>query len=81
EIPGAKCDVRVVFEYPDYRLEPEQKIVGFAAQAIKRAGLDVRLETSGGGSDANIFNDAGLQVANLAIGMQNAHTTEEYLES
>jgi tripeptide aminopeptidase len=81
EIPGAKCDVRVVFEYPDYRLEPEQKIVGFAAQAVKRAGLDVRLETSGGGSDANIFNDAGLQVANLAIGMQNAHTTEEYLES
>jgi tripeptide aminopeptidase len=55
--------------------------VEFAAEAIKRAGLDVRLETSGGGSDANIFNAAGLQVANLAVGMQNAHTTEEFMES
>jgi tripeptide aminopeptidase len=80
-IPGAKSDIRVKFEYPEYRIEPEQKIVEFAAEAVKRAGLDVRLETSGGGSDANIFNDAGLQVANLAVGMQNAHTTEEFLES
>jgi diaminopimelate decarboxylase len=69
------------FEYPEYKLEAEQKVVEFAAEAIKRAGLDVRLETSGGGSDANIFNAAGLQVANLAVGMQNAHTTEEFMES
>lgn len=81
EIPGAQCDIRVNFEYPEYRLEPEQHVVGFVAEAINRAGLDVRLETSGGGSDANIFNAAGLQVANLAVGMRNAHTTEEYLES
>jgi hypothetical protein len=81
EIPGAKSEIRVEFEYPEYKLEAEQKVVEFAAEAIKRAGLDVRLETSGGGSDANIFNAAGLQVANLAVGMQNAHTTEEFMES
>lgn len=81
EIPGAGSDIRVDFEYPEYRLDPEQAVVKFASEAIKRAGLDLRLETSGGGSDANIFNAAGLAVANLAVGMQNAHTTDEFLES
>ncbi len=81
EIPGANSDIRVTFEYPEYRLDPEQETVKFAAAAINRAGLDLRLETSGGGSDANIFNAAGLPVANLAVGMQNAHTTDEFLDS
>ncbi|MGB4504451.1 MAG: M20/M25/M40 family metallo-hydrolase [Syntrophaceticus sp.] len=81
EIPGAGSDIRVTFEYPEYRLEPDQQVVQFAAEAIKRAGLDVRLEISGGGSDANIFNAAGMEVANLAVGMQNPHTTDEFLES
>jgi tripeptide aminopeptidase len=39
------------------------------------------METTGGGSDANIFNSVGLKAANLAVGMQNAHTTEECLDS
>lgn len=81
KIPGARSEVRVTREYPEYRLAQEQPVVQFASQAISRAGLEVRLETSGGGSDANIFNAIpGLAVANLAVGMQQTHTTEEYLE-
>ena len=81
EIPGASSNIRVDFEYPEYRLDPEQEVVRFASEAIKRTGLEARLEISGGGSDANILNAAGLAVANLAVGMQNAHTTDEFLES
>lgn len=81
KIPGASCDVRVTFEYPEYRLDPEDDIVRFAAAAVARAGLEVRPVTSGGGSDANIFNAAGLAAANLGVGMQNAHTTHESLEA
>lgn len=81
KIPGARSDIRVTMEYPEYRLDPDLPVVKFASKAIARAGLKVRLETSGGGSDANIFNATpGLSVANLAVGMRQAHTTEESLE-
>lgn len=80
KIPGAKCDLEVVFEYPEYHLASDLPVIKFAREAITRAGLEPHLETSGGGSDANIFNAAGLAAANLAVGMQGAHTTEETLE-
>lgn len=80
EIPGADSEMRVTFEYPEYRLQPQQEAVSSAAEAVKRAGLEVRFATSGGGSDANILNAAGLPAVNLAMGMQKAHTTEEFLE-
>lgn len=81
EIPGASSKMQMVFEYPEYRLDPEGPVVKFAARAVERVGLEVKIETSGGGSDANIFNAAGLAIANLGVGMQNAHTTDEILES
>ena len=59
----------------------DRYVIEFAAKAMERAGIKPRLESTGGGSDANIFNAAGLQAANLAVGMQKAHTTEEYLDS
>lgn len=80
KIPGAKCELDVIFEYPEYHLSSDLPVVQFAREAITRSGLEPRLETSGGGSDANIFNQAGLDVANLAVGMQGAHTTDETLE-
>jgi len=81
QIPGADCDIKVTLEYPEYRLDPRQPVIEFAAKAMERAGVKPRLETTGGGSDANIFNSAGLQAANLSVGMRQAHTTEEYLDS
>lgn len=80
-IPGADCDIRVTLEYPEYKIDPEQPVIKFASMAMERAGLKARMETTGGGSDANIFNSVGLKAANLAVGMQNAHTTEECLDS
>ncbi|HHY40322.1 MAG TPA: M20/M25/M40 family metallo-hydrolase [Syntrophaceticus sp.] len=81
QIPGADCEISVSLEYPEYRIDTKQQVIEFAAKAMERAGIKPRLETTGGGSDANIFNAAGLQAANLSVGMQKAHTTEEYLDS
>jgi tripeptide aminopeptidase len=76
---GAKCDFWTEFLYPEFRLDPKSPVLELAAQAARRAGLPVRYETSGGGSDANIFNAAGLPAANLSIGMRQVHTVEEHL--
>jgi len=80
EAAGAKSEVKVTFEYPEFRLNPEIPVVRYASQAAEKAGLQVRYEMSGGGSDANIFNAAGIHTANLGIGMQQVHTKEEFLE-
>ncbi|MGB9791177.1 MAG: M20/M25/M40 family metallo-hydrolase [Thermacetogeniaceae bacterium] len=80
ESVGAKSEIKVSVEYPEFRLDPEMTVVKHASLAAGRAGLSVSLETSGGGSDANIFNAAGIPTANLGIGMQRVHTVEEFLE-
>ncbi len=76
---GAKSDVKAELLYPEFRLDTELSVLNYAASAARNAGLPVRFETSGGGSDANIFNAAGIPAANLSIGMEQVHTAEEYL--
>ncbi|MDH7576244.1 MAG: M20/M25/M40 family metallo-hydrolase [Bacillota bacterium] len=76
---GAKSEVKVELLYPEFRLDAELPLLKYAASAARNANLPVRFERSGGGSDANIFNAAGIPAANLSIGMQQVHTTEEYL--
>lgn len=80
ESVGAKSEIRASLEYPEFRLDPEMAVVKCASLAAARAGLSVSWETSGGGSDANILNAAGIPTANLGIGMQRVHTVEEFLE-
>jgi len=35
--------------------------------------------TSGGGCDANIFDQRGIATVNLGMGYMKVHTTEEYI--
>jgi tripeptide aminopeptidase len=42
-------------------------------------GLPVTLKSSGGGSDANIFNARGIATAVLAVGGEHPHTSRETL--
>lgn len=76
---GARSEVRVTFQYPEFRLNKGLPVFKLAAMAAGKAGLKVSYETSGGGSDANIINAAGKTAANLGIGMQKVHTTDEFL--
>lgn len=77
---GAKSRIEENLIYSEFFLDKELPVVKYAALAAKNMGLDVSFQTSGGGSDANIFNAAGIPTANLGIGMQQVHTREEFLE-
>ncbi|MGQ9497114.1 MAG: M20/M25/M40 family metallo-hydrolase [Desulfotomaculales bacterium] len=74
---GARAEIKVELLYPSFALRPEDPVVRAAVRAASACGLPVQLEQSGGGSDANIFNNRGIPTVNLAIGMQKVHTTEE----
>ena len=45
--------------------------------ALERTGHEPGFVLSGGGADANVFNDRGLQCVNLANGMTDIHTPDE----
>ena len=53
--------------------------VRLAAAALERAGREPSFVLSGGGADANVFNERGLPCVNLANGMTDIHTPDEHI--
>jgi tripeptide aminopeptidase len=62
---------------PGYRFRRDDLPVRLAAEALERVGHEPAYVLSGGGADANVFNDRGLQCLNLANGMTDIHTPDE----
>lgn len=74
---GASCDIEVDSTYPSFSLDPEEKVVQATLKACESMGIKGKLIGSGGGSDANIFNQKGIATVNLAIGMEKVHSSKE----
>jgi tripeptide aminopeptidase len=62
---------------PGYRFRRDDPPVRIAAAALEQVGREPSYIFSGGGADANVFNERGLQCVNLANGMTDIHTPEE----
>ncbi len=60
-----------------YRFRRDDPPVRIAAAALERVGREPSYIFSGGGADANVFNERGLQCVNLANGMTDIHTPDE----
>ena len=60
-----------------YRFRRDDLAVRLAASALERVGREPAYILSGGGADANVFNERGLQCVNLANGMTDIHTPDE----
>ena len=60
-----------------YRFRRDNIAVRLAASALERVGREPAYIFSGGGADANVFNERGLQCVNLANGMTDIHTPDE----
>ena len=60
-----------------YRFRLDDLPVQIAAAALERVGREPSYILSGGGADANVFNERGLQCLNLANGMTDIHTPDE----
>jgi tripeptide aminopeptidase len=75
------CDVKTEISrsYRAYRFKPADDAVQLAAAALRRAGFPPSFALSGGGADANVFNERGLGCLNLANGMAEIHTPEEHI--
>ena len=65
--------------YPAFVMREEMHVVKMMQQACLAERLEFCKTKSGGGSDANIFNAAGLEILNLGAGFQNIHSVSERL--
>jgi len=76
---AADCEVETKLRksYRGYLFKREDDIVRLAAAALAQCGYAPTYALSGGGADANVFNERGRRCVNLANGMTDIHTSDE----
>jgi tripeptide aminopeptidase len=76
-----ECEVETEVEtsYRGYRFRRDDEAIALAVGALTRAGYEPTYALSGGGADANVFNQRGLACVNLANGMAQIHTADEHI--
>ncbi|WP_339250445.1 M20/M25/M40 family metallo-hydrolase [Sporosarcina sp. FSL W8-0480] len=74
---GGKAETEVKLAYPGFSFGEEAEVVQTAMQAIRNIGRTPELMTSGGGSDGNVFNGAGVPTVTLSVGYEEIHTKNE----
>lgn len=75
----ANLDIQEYEEYRMFRLSPEGPFMEMLKAAFRRCGLEPVLTLTGGGSDANIFNQNGIHAVNISTGMQKVHSADEFI--
>jgi tripeptide aminopeptidase len=76
----ARIDSKVERDYERMLVSENAPIVQLVYAAGKNLNVNVKTQATGGGCDANIFNQKGLEVANLGTGMRDIHTVKEWLD-
>jgi tripeptide aminopeptidase len=77
----AECDVETTMRksYDGYRLKRDEPAAALAAAAFASCGFEPRYGLSGGGADANVFNERGRSCVNLSHGVFGFHTPDEHV--
>jgi tripeptide aminopeptidase len=83
EVDGKKIrgriEEKIWRDYDRMNVDKTTPIVQSVLQAAKNLSYRVETKATGGGCDANVFNQKGITVANLGTGMHNIHTVKEWL--
>lgn len=76
----ARVEAEVDRQYGRLDIRDDAPIVRLVQSAAGAMGRPCATRGTGGGSDANIFVERGLEVANLACGMREIHTVNEWVD-
>lgn len=76
----AKIDSEIGNDYFRLDLKNNAPVVRLALQAAKELGYSLKPGSTGGGSDANVYNRCGIRAANLGSGMRDIHTVKEWID-
>lgn len=76
----ATIEAKIDRDYDRMDVPDGAPIVQLVRSAARNLNCELKTTATGGGCDANVFNHKGLQVANLATGMREIHTVNEWLD-
>jgi tripeptide aminopeptidase len=78
-VSDCELETSVEESYRAYRFRRDDPAVALAASALTRCGYEPTYVLTGGGADANVFNERGLACVNLANGMAEIHSAAEHI--
>lgn len=78
---GARIDISITESYRNmkYAIEQDPKVISYAEEAVRRAGLAPRHESIRGGTDGARLSFMGLLTPNLFDGSMNFHGKKEWV--
>lgn len=76
---GGKVEVEITPMYRSFHIPETHPVVRLGRLAMRQVGLRPRLQATGGGSDANVFNEHGMAAVLLGVGYRDCHTKREYI--
>lgn len=74
---GARVEIEWVDEYRTFTISENDPFLRFVDETFRKCSISPVHVLSGGGSDANIFNQSGITAVNIANGMMKVHSPEE----
>lgn len=77
---NAQLEVKKELMYKSFNINENSEVVVLAKNACEKIGVTPVIVGTGGGSDANIFNEKGIESIIIATGMENPHTTDEQIK-
>lgn len=76
---GAQLIWSVEKGYAGYRIDKEEEILKKLKKVCENIEIEYKEQSTGGGSDSNIYNSKGYLTLTLGTGMSKVHTKEEYI--
>ncbi|MEO8399157.1 MAG: M20/M25/M40 family metallo-hydrolase [Ignavibacteriaceae bacterium] len=76
---GASVEIVTNWDFKPYQISEDSEVFKETVNALNKVGLTPIPRKSLGGSDANSFNERGMQAVNLGIGAQNPHSNNEFI--
>lgn len=72
-------DIDIRKAYNPFTIDSSSAFLNSYCDAMKECDVEPILKSTGGGSDANNFNENGIEAINVSINMCKVHTTDEYI--
>ncbi|MGI6623725.1 MAG: M20/M25/M40 family metallo-hydrolase [Clostridiaceae bacterium] len=79
ESMGGTVQINMERMYPGFNISETDDIISLLKEASKDSGIPLKLHATGGGSDTNIINGAGIPAVNISVGMENVHSKNEII--
>jgi tripeptide aminopeptidase len=76
---GASCEIQTESAYRGYHISEDAPVTKNAIAAATAERFSGALRDTLGGSDANVFNEVGVQTIVCGTGMEQIHTHDEYV--